>query len=164
MRCTAYIERLDITLASRAREQGALRLRLGQLLEVMGRGGVYDLGFSSLGFSSLGAYAVERCEQSVRWVEGARCLARRLEALPALRRLTASGEVSWSMAEVLAQVATPADEERWLEQAESRTVRQMRELIAPVVAAARAADTGKAGARIIMLEERVGPAASLAGC
>jgi hypothetical protein len=83
-----------------------------------------------LGFSSLGAYVVERCERSVRWAEGARALARRLEALPELRRRVAMGNVSWSMAEVLARVATPADEARWLERAECRTVRQVRALVA----------------------------------
>lgn len=102
-----------------------LRLHLGQVLEVMARGAVFDLGFSSLG-----AYAVERCERSVRWAEGARCLARRLEALPDLRRALAIGKVSWSMAELLARVATPADDARWLELAESRTVRQVRVLVA----------------------------------
>src|SRR5215510_5468048 len=105
MLCVGDIERLDSTLASLAREDVALRLRLGQLLEVLGRGAVFDLGFSSLG-----AYALERCERSVRWVEAARCLARRLEALPELRRAMALGRVSWTMGEVLARVATAADE------------------------------------------------------
>src|SRR5688572_8890238 len=122
MRRTGDIERLDATLASHAREECALRLRLGQLLEILGRGAVFELGFSSLG-----AYGVERCERSVRWVEAARCLARRVEALPELRRAMAMGTVSWTMGEVLARVATPASEQRWLELAMSRTVRQVRE-------------------------------------
>ena len=74
MRCMGGLQHLDATLASLAREETALRLRLGQLLEVIGRGAVFELGFSSLG-----AYAVERCERSARWAEAARCLARRLE-------------------------------------------------------------------------------------
>src|SRR5687767_12395501 len=139
MRCMGDIERLDEELASHAREECALRLRLGQLLEVLGRGAVFDLGFSSLG-----AYGVERCERSVRWVEAARCLARRVEALPELRRAMAMGKVSWSMGEVLARVATPADEQRWLALAKSRTVRQVRESVEEVVRAARA--TNKAAA------------------
>jgi hypothetical protein len=124
------IERLDSALASRAGQDAALRLRLGQVLEVIGRGAVFDLGFSSLG-----AYAVERCERSVRWVEAACTLARRLEALPALRRDVALGKVSWSMAELLARVATPEDEARWIERARCRTVRQMRGLVAEALAA-----------------------------
>src|SRR5690606_31773642 len=132
MRRMGAIERLDATLASLAGEETALRLRLGQLLEVIGRGAVFDLGFSSLG-----AYAVERCERSVRWAEGARCLARRLEVLPELRRAMAMGKVSWSMGELLARVATPAAEARWLELAESRTIRQMRVLVAEAMGARR---------------------------
>jgi hypothetical protein len=132
MRCTGSIERLDRALASLAAEEAGLRLRLGQLPEIMGRGAV-----SELGFSSLGAYAVERCERSVRWAEGARCLARRLEELPALRGALAIGNVSWSMAELLARVAAPTDEVRWLELAGSRTVRRVRVLVAEAIAARR---------------------------
>jgi hypothetical protein len=93
MRCTWGLQHLDATLASLAREEMALRLRLGQLLEVIGRGAVFELGFSSLG-----AYAVERCERSVRWAEAARCLARRLEALPQLRRAMATDVTTSGMA------------------------------------------------------------------
>ncbi|HWO08126.1 MAG TPA: hypothetical protein VNN80_01560, partial [Polyangiaceae bacterium] len=129
------IERLDEVLAERARGEAGLRLRLGQALEVMSRGGVFELGFSSAG-----AYAVERCERGVRWAEVARCMARRLEELPALRRAVASGMVSWSMADVLARVARAEDEAPWLALAEGRTVRQVRVLVAEAAArrAARA--------------------------
>jgi hypothetical protein len=125
------LEHIDANLASLAREETALRLRLGQLLEVIGRGAVFELGFSSLG-----AYAVERCERSVRWAEAARGLARRLEGLPQLRRAMAMAKVSWSMGELLARVATPATEAHCLELAHSRTVRQMRVLVADATAAA----------------------------
>ena len=54
------VEPLDEALVLLVREESALRLRLGQLLEVLGRGAVFDLGFPSLG-----AYAQERCERSV---------------------------------------------------------------------------------------------------
>ena len=114
------LEQIDAELASRARAETALRLRLGQALEVLGRGGCFELGFSSLR-----AYALERCERSARWVEGARCLARRLETLPVLRRAVAFGVVSWSKAVLVARVATPSDEARWAEIAERLTVRQL---------------------------------------
>jgi hypothetical protein len=124
MRCHEEVERLDETLASFARAEAGLRLRLGQVLEVLGRGKQFELGFSSIA-----AYALERCDRSVRWVEAARCLARRLEALPELRRAVAHGRVSWSMGELLARAAQPRDEARWIEAAESRTVREMRGLV-----------------------------------
>jgi len=92
-------ERWDRELAALARQGAALRLRLGQMLEVLSQ----KAHCFTLGFSSVSAYALERCERSVRWVEGARCLARRLEALPALRRALAHGEVSWSALELVAR-------------------------------------------------------------
>ena len=98
------LEQLDAALAGLAREEAVLRLHLGQALEVVGRGAVFDLGFSSLA-----AYAVERCERSARWAEGVRCLARRVERLPELRHALVSGQLSWSMSEVLARVARPED-------------------------------------------------------
>src|SRR6188508_2456837 len=121
MRCHGEVERLDGRLAVFARAEAGLRLRLGQVLEVMGRCKHFELGFSSVA-----AYALERCDRSVRWVEGARCLARRLEPLPELRRAMAFGQVSWSMGELLARVAQPRDEACWIEAAESQTVREMR--------------------------------------
>jgi hypothetical protein len=128
MRCHGEVERLDGRLASFARAEAGLRLRLGQVLEVLGRGKHFELGFSSIA-----AYALERCDRSVRWVEAARCLARRLEALPELRRAVARGGISWSMGELLARVAQPRDEAHWIESAQSRTVREMRGLVEAAV-------------------------------
>jgi hypothetical protein len=118
-------------LASLARAEAGLRLRLGQVLEMLGRGHHFELGFSSVA-----AYALERGDRSVRWVEGARCLARRLEPLPELRRALAFGSISWSMAELLARVAQPEDEASWMEAAQSRTVRQMRARVLHAIATA----------------------------
>jgi hypothetical protein len=142
------IEQLDSELASLAQSGGALRLRLGQLLELIGRGAVFELGFSSLG-----AYAAERCERSARWAEGARSLACRLEALPALRRALANGSVSWSMAELLARRATPGDEALWLERAKSQTLRQMRVLVADAAATHEESAAGSSQASAASAED-----------
>ncbi len=136
-RVEASIEPLDIALASLAKSEAALRLHLGQLLQPLSRG-----AFHSLGFSSLGAYVLERCDRSVRWAEAARCLARRVERLPALRRAMASGQVSWSMGELVARVAGAENEAHWLEKAKTQTVRQMRGLVATALAAAASNGSG----------------------
>src|SRR5262245_6982189 len=120
MTSLAHVEKLDAALAARSQSEAALRLRLGQALEAASRSACFDLGFSSLT-----AYALERSERRGRWVEGARCLARRLEALPALRRAVACGQVSWSKAVLVARVATPNDEARWVEAARRLTVREL---------------------------------------
>jgi hypothetical protein len=118
-------ERLDRELGALARAGGALQLRLGQVLEVLSR----RAHCFTLGFSSLAAYALERCERSVRWVEAARCLARRLEGLASLRGALARGELPWSAVELVARVATPATEARWLAAARAHSVRQLRALV-----------------------------------
>ena len=110
-------------MVSVAREEAGLRLRLGQVLELMRR----QACCFELGFSSLAAYALERCERGVRWVEVACCLARRLEVLPVLRGALATGQLGWSVGELLARVARPENEARWLELARERTVRELRQ-------------------------------------
>ncbi|MEO8178743.1 MAG: hypothetical protein ABI895_07915 [Deltaproteobacteria bacterium] len=115
------IEQLDAQLVRVARQDAGLRLRLGQVLEVMQR----RASCLELGFSSLGAYALERCERSVRWVEVACCLARRLEMLPLLRVELATGRISWSKAERVARVAQPESEAYWLELAKGYTLREL---------------------------------------
>jgi hypothetical protein len=61
-------------------------------------------------------------------------MARRLEALPALRQSIATGNLSWSMGELLARVAQAGDEQRWVEMAKSHTVRQMRAHVSEALA------------------------------
>jgi hypothetical protein len=119
------IEATDARLVVVAAEEAALRLRLGQALDI-----VHRLGHCfALGFSSFGAYALERCDRSVRWAEAARCLARRLDELPVLRRATAAGLISWSMAELVAREATTKDEVEWVALARAHTLREMRHLV-----------------------------------
>jgi hypothetical protein len=119
------LERLDSMLSGVARGAGVLRVLMGEGLEALGRAG----GCAELGFATVEAHALERCGRSARWVQESRALGRRLEELPALRRAVVSGEVSFSMAQVVAKVARSDDEEWWLAAARGRTVRAMRELV-----------------------------------
>ncbi|HVZ34251.1 MAG TPA: hypothetical protein VG963_17610 [Polyangiaceae bacterium] len=119
------IECCERELAALARAHGALRLRLGQVLEVLHE----KQHCFTLGFSSVAAYALERCEQSGRWVEETRCLARRLERLPSMRRALAQGELPWSAVELVARVAKAETELHWLSAAATHTVRQLRPLV-----------------------------------
>lgn len=117
--------RLDASLLALSREDAALRLRLGQALEVLQRVG----HCFALGFSSCAAYALERCARGMRWVEAARCLARRLEGLRSLRRALVAGELGWSAAEIVSRVASCPDEAHWLDLARRHTVRELREIV-----------------------------------
>jgi len=100
-----------------------VRLELGAGLEVLAR----VSGHHELGFSSLEAYALERCERSARWVQESRSIARRLEALPAVRKALITGAISFSMAQVIGKAARSDDEWAWLAEARVRTVREMRQ-------------------------------------
>jgi hypothetical protein len=119
------LEALDAELARRAGEAGRLRFEMGRGLDLLEQSG----GDHALGFSSIEAYALERCERSASWTQKARGLARRLEGLPPLADALISGSLSWSMAAVLATVASPDDAEFWLAEAECRTVREMKALV-----------------------------------
>ena len=116
---------LDAELCRVALGVGVLRLAMAEGLEALARRG----GHHELGFASVEGYALERCERSARWVQSARSLARRLAALPAIRNALVRGEIAFCMAQVIAGVARAEDEERWLEEARRRTVREMRALV-----------------------------------
>ena len=116
---------IDAELARLGRGAAGLRLLVGEALEVMaGR----EL-FRRLGFSSLGAYAVERAERRVRWVEDSRALARRLRKLPRMRAAVLRGQMGWRMAEVLSRRVEPRHEQKWLEVARGATLREVRGLL-----------------------------------
>nr|MDQ2646906.1 hypothetical protein [Myxococcota bacterium] len=125
-RCSVEgLQALDTELARRAGEAGRLRFEMGRGLDLLEQSG----GHHALGFSSIEAYALERCERSASWTQKARSLARRLASLPAIADALISGSLSWSMAAVLATVASPDDAEFWRAEASRRTVREMKALV-----------------------------------
>src|SRR5438874_10699399 len=113
---------LDAEIARLGRQTASLRLRVGEALEALRRSG----GDHELGFSSIGAYTAERCQRSARWGDDTRALVRRLADLPRLREALVAGEVSWSMAELVARHATAEDETELVAAARGSTVRAMR--------------------------------------
>lgn len=119
------LEALDAELGRRAHDAGRLRFEIGRGLDLLERCG----GDHALGFSSIEAYALERCERSASWAQKARGLSRRLEQVPVLADALISGSISWSMAAVLATVASPDDADLWLAEAARRTVREMKLLV-----------------------------------
>ena len=116
---------LDAELARLGRQAGAIRWQVGAALERVAE----KQWHHELGFASMDAYAWERCERTGRWAADSRAVARRLAPLQVLRRALASGEVSWSMAELVSRFATPENEDMLLERARGVTVRGMKELL-----------------------------------
>jgi len=121
------VEAVDRQLLALVVGTARWRLRLGDALEQLGRLG----GPAALGYAAMGAYAVERIGCSGRWVEEARAISRRLTRLPHLRAALEAGIVTWSMAQLVARHATPEDEAALTAEASSKTLRAMRERLAP---------------------------------
>jgi hypothetical protein len=99
---------------------------MGTALEELSR----SSGYMDLGFCSIEAYSLERCERSAAWTRDACCLARRVSALPLIRQSLINGQLTWSMAQLIASVSTPDTEEIWVKRALERTVRQIRIAVA----------------------------------
>jgi hypothetical protein len=122
---------VDGTLRKLARNDGALRLALGEALDALARAH----GHHDLGFSSLDAYAKERCGLGSGVVRKLRAMARHLSGLPRLRAALRDGVLGYSMVELLAKHATPRSEVFLIKLAQSSTVAEVR----------RALDAGGAG-------------------
>src|SRR5438093_1350793 len=123
LRLSARVEQADRELARLGRSESQLKLRLGELLDRL----FERRGHHELGFSSFAAYVVERCQHSASWGRSARVFAKRLREreLHAIRDAVLAGRLGWSMAELLAQHATRANELELLSAASTSTVRAM---------------------------------------
>jgi len=147
-----WMVRTDIELVRLARGAAGLRLAIGEGLAVLRRRAL-DL---ELGFSSNGAYAFERLGQRPRWADDTRRVAERLASLPILRDAVRSGELGWSMAELLARHATPENEAALLDEARALTFRALRERLEHAREGNGAdADPGDAGDAQVKRTERL---------
>jgi hypothetical protein len=77
--------------------------------------------FRELGYSSIQEYAAVALGFSASRTKQFLRLAEALEVLPQLRRSLAEGRIGWTKARVVARVATPATEARWLDVASKRS-------------------------------------------
>ena len=80
-----------------------------RLFEELGYSSIYQYSSEALGFSR------SRCGDFIQ-------LARKLDALPAVREAVATGRVGYTKAREIVKVATPATERRWLAVAERPAV------------------------------------------
>ncbi len=137
----SWLEKSDRNLVALARGVGALRLGLGDGLGQLQRTGAY----LDLGFPTLGAYSLERLGRRARWAEDTERTAGRLADLPLTRQAVATGDLSWSMGDLLSRYATPQTEAALVDDAKRLTFRAMRTQLAEAKAAeAKAAEDGHA--------------------
>ncbi len=82
-----------------------------------------------LGFGSFGEYIERLFGYQRRSTQEKLRVAEALEALPAMAHSLESGSLSWSAVRELTRVAIAETEERWLEVASGKTVRQLERLV-----------------------------------
>src|SRR6266511_3756139 len=83
-----------------------------------------------LGFGSFGEYIERVLGYSRRSIDERLRVAEALERLPSLGQALRDGRMNWSVVRELTRVATPENEDAWLEVARGRTVQQIEELVA----------------------------------
>jgi len=113
---------------SRARTRGPLRLALGRIAARL----IEMRAWERLGFARLADYARERTGSSARQLQDLAHTSERFEALPAVQASLASGCLGWSQARLIARVATPEDEARWIAFARSVRVRELEHAVRAV--------------------------------
>jgi hypothetical protein len=111
-RCDA-VETLDARLTELVRSGAPLRRALARIAGEVVRRRAWD----PLGFVRPADYARERPGLSARELHDLARVDARLLRLPAIDRALATGRLGWTQARLLCRVATPEDEERWLEAA-----------------------------------------------
>ncbi len=112
---------LDRYLRLLARQEAVYRRVLGRLAGTFLRA----KGAHRLGFARLGDYTRERLDISAREMQSVARVAAKLDALPAIAAAFDAGEISWTHARHLIDIATPENEAASLALARDLTVRAL---------------------------------------
>jgi len=99
-----------------------------------------------LGFARLADYARERAGLSARQIQDLAQTRARLKALPQVEAALAAGRLGWSQARLVARVARPEDEARWIAFACSVRVRELEHRV-------RAVDRGSLEGGVLETDE-----------
>jgi hypothetical protein len=83
----------------------------------------------ALGFVRLGDYTSERLGLGARVLEEEARVARLLQGLPRITAAFLDGSIPWTAVRLVAGVATPRDEERWIERAKNFDTRSLTALV-----------------------------------
>lgn len=133
---------LEARLAALARSRAPLRCALARIAGRL----VAARAWERLGFARLADYARERAGLSARQLQDLAHVDGRLAQLPAVAAALLRGELPWSKARLLARVAEPADEVRWIAFARGASVRALEREV-------RAVDRGALEAGALELDE-----------
>jgi hypothetical protein len=115
-------------LVASPRSRAPLRFVLARIAARL----VASRAWERLGFARLADYARERTGLSARQLQDLARTSERLAALPALEAALAAGRLGWSQARLVARVATPEDEARWIAFARQVPVRALEHAVRAV--------------------------------
>ncbi len=112
---------LDRRLRALARQEAKCRRVLGWIAREL----LASQAYQTLGFARLSDYTRERLGLSARELQSLVHVGSALDQLPAIAAAFEAGDVSWTHARILVEVATRESEHHWLELARTRTVRAL---------------------------------------
>src|SRR6185295_8428085 len=94
-------------------------------------------GWRRLGYATESQYARERLGLSRSSLLARRALALKLEALPEVARVLGAAQIGVEAALQVVRIATPRTEAAWLERAQRRTIKHLREEVSAALVAVR---------------------------
>lgn len=144
----SIVERLEALARSQAPLRRALARIAGRIVAAR--------SWERLGFARVGDYARERAGLSGRQLQDLAHVDGRLAELPAVEAAFVAGALSWSKARLLARVARPEDEARWVAYARRVPVRVLEREV-------RALDLGAVEAGALASDEDGRPLHPMAG-
>jgi hypothetical protein len=120
------VDHLSATLCELA---GQIHAATAELLRLLGRLDAIG-GWQGMGIRSLGHWASIYLGIDMRTAAQQARVGRQLEALPAIAGAAAAGELGWSKLRLVAKVAQPETESRWLDLAREMSVGQLGRVVA----------------------------------
>ena len=112
---------IERRLVALVRSAGPLRTALAEIARWL----VHRRAWERLGYARLGDYVDERIGRSARSVQDLARVGESFESLPRLRAALVDGRLGWTKVRLIARVATPEDEVRWIEHARAVTAQEL---------------------------------------
>jgi hypothetical protein len=112
---------IERRLVALVRSTGPLRTALAEIARWL----VHKRAWERLGYARLGDYVDERTGRSARSVQDLARVGESFDSLPRLRAALVNGRLGWTKVRLIARVARPDDEVRWIEHARAVTAQEL---------------------------------------
>ena len=112
---------IERRLVALVRSTGPLRVAMAEIARWL----VHKRAWERLGYARLGDYVDERTGRSARSVQDLARVGESFDSLPRLRAALVNGQLGWTKVRLIARVAKPDDEVRWIEHARAVTAQEL---------------------------------------